>query len=100
MQGIDYPVRLSQIRIFERQNKISVNVYGIEETKKRDEKKKKCDIVPIHLTDDKRERHVNLLHIQDPPDHFKGHYAMIKNLSRLVGSQINKHNGRKYICDR
>ncbi|KYM94575.1 hypothetical protein ALC62_14792 [Cyphomyrmex costatus] len=29
-----------------------------------------------------------------------GHFMWIKYLSRLVGSQINKHNGQKYFCDR
>jgi hypothetical protein len=29
-----------------------------------------------------------------------GHFAWIKNLSRLVSSQLSKHDHKKYICDR
>ncbi|XP_043264078.1 uncharacterized protein LOC122404213 [Colletes gigas] len=29
-----------------------------------------------------------------------GHFAWIKNLSRLVSTQLSKHNSRKYFCDR
>lgn len=28
------------------------------------------------------------------------HYCWIKNLSSLVGSQMSKHEHKKYICDR
>ncbi|XP_072765776.1 uncharacterized protein [Anoplolepis gracilipes] len=56
------------------------------------------NIVPIRLSEQKRDKHVNLLYIQDAQD--IGHFAWIKNLSRLVSSQLNKHNGQKYICDR
>ncbi|XP_077280696.1 uncharacterized protein LOC143907685 [Temnothorax americanus] len=43
------------------------------------------------------DRHVNLLYVHD--DNV-GHFAWIKNLSRLMSSQINKHYGRKYFCNR
>ncbi|KYN30222.1 hypothetical protein ALC57_00316, partial [Trachymyrmex cornetzi] len=35
-----------------------------------------------------------------PRDDNVGHFAWIKNLSRLMSKQLNKHNGQKYICDR
>ena len=28
------------------------------------------------------------------------HYCLVKNLSRLLASQVSKHNGEKYFCDR
>ena len=28
------------------------------------------------------------------------HYCWIKNLSRLLSSQVDKHDGRKYFCHR
>ncbi|XP_024882330.1 uncharacterized protein LOC112461349 [Temnothorax curvispinosus] len=43
------------------------------------------------------DRHVNLLYVHN--DNV-GHFAWIKNLSRLVSSQINRHHGQKYFCDR
>jgi len=80
---------LKDITKFERLNRVSVNVYTIEEQK----------ILPIRLTDDKKEKHVNQ-YVQDPRDDNVGHFTLIKNLSRLVSSQLSKHNGKKYFCDR
>ncbi|XP_032689782.1 uncharacterized protein LOC116853041 [Odontomachus brunneus] len=58
-------------------------------------------IVPVRLSDIKREKHVNLLHISNPQrDHNTGHFAWIKDLSRLMSSQLSKKKARKYICDR
>jgi len=82
---------LTQIKKFENQNNISINVYCIE-------KKKEFLILPIRLTKKKMEKHVNLLYVQNDDD--VGHFAWIKNLSHLVSSQLSKHNGKKYFCDR
>jgi len=87
---IEFPMTLKNIGKFERLNNVSINVYGIEEQK----------ILPLRLTDNKREKHVNLLYVQDPQDDNIGHFTLIKNLSRLVSSQLNERNGKKYICDR
>ncbi|XP_024885903.1 uncharacterized protein LOC112463640, partial [Temnothorax curvispinosus] len=46
---------------------------------------------------DSMDRHVNLLYVHN--DNV-GHFAWIKNLSRLVSSQISKKEHRKYFCDR
>jgi len=56
LQDIQFP--LKDIIKFERLNKVSVNVYTIEEQK----------VLPIRLTDtdDKKEKHVNLCYVQDP----------------------------------
>jgi len=80
-QDIQFPMTLKDITKFERLNRVSVNVYTIEEQK----------VLPIRLTDDKKEKHVNLLYVQDPRDDNVGHFAWIKNLSRLVSSQLSKH---------
>ncbi|XP_018374743.1 PREDICTED: uncharacterized protein LOC108768705 [Trachymyrmex cornetzi] len=44
-----------------------------------------------------RSKHVNLLYVEDDS---AGHFALIKDLSRLVSSQINRYGHRKYFCDR
>ncbi|XP_070158799.1 uncharacterized protein [Polyergus mexicanus] len=93
LQNIEFPMTLSQIKKFELYNDISINVYCIEK-----EKEKENNIIPIRLSEQKKDRHVNLLYIQDSQD--LGHFAWIKNLSRLVSSQLSKRNGQKYICDR
>ncbi|KMQ85714.1 hypothetical protein RF55_15565, partial [Lasius niger] len=82
---------LNQIKKFEHINDVSINVYGIE-------RKKEVSILPIQLTDRKREKHVNLLYVEENDN--VGHFACIKNLSRLISSQLSKHDHKKYICDR
>ncbi|XP_011858747.1 PREDICTED: uncharacterized protein LOC105556274 [Vollenhovia emeryi] len=86
---------LKQIRKFERLNDISVNVFTTRE------EKKDGTIVPLHLTDRKRDIHINLLYLSDSRyGSQEGHFAWIKNLSRLVGSQVTRQTNKKYICDR
>lgn len=86
--GIKFPMTLSQITKFEKLNTISVNVFAIEG---------KSKIVPLRLTDDKMEKHINLLCVSKNND---VHFVCIKNLSRLVNSQLSKNHRKKYICDR
>ncbi|XP_072743627.1 uncharacterized protein [Anoplolepis gracilipes] len=88
LQDIEFPVTLNQIKKFENNNDISINVYSYEND----------NIVPLRLTEQKRDKHVNLLYVQDARD--IGHFAWIKNLSRLMSSQLSKRSGQKYICDR
>jgi len=91
LKDIEFPMTLNQIKKFESQNNISINVYCIE-------KKKELSILPIQLADTKRDKQVNLLYVQNDDD--VGHFAWIKNLSRLVSSQLSKREHRKYFCDR
>ena len=85
--GIEFPMTLPQISKFEKLNTISVNVFTTEGR----------SIVPLRLTDDKQEKHVNLLYVSR---NNEAHFVYIKDLSRLVSSQLSKRNGKKYICDR
>ena len=85
--GLTFPVDLKQIDRFEKQNPtISVNVFGYE--------KKKVTILRKSETY-KRENIVDLLLINEGEVQ---HYCVIKNLSRLISSQYNKHQKKKYIC--
>ena len=97
LEGIEFPVTLKQITKFELLNDISVNVF-IE----RERGGKKDDgniIVPLRLTKEKKkEKHVNLLYLQESrrdDENVIGHFTWIKNLSRLIGSQLSK-NTREY----
>ncbi|XP_077258529.1 uncharacterized protein LOC143895350 [Temnothorax americanus] len=95
VQGIEFPMTLRQISRFERLNDISVNVFTTWRKGRNDE------IVPLQLTNDKKDRHVNLLYLSDSRNNSNGgHFACIKNLSRLLGSQLNRSKNMKYICDR
>jgi len=88
LRDIEFSVTVNQIKKFELVNDVSINVYSIENE----------GIVPIRLTEQKRDKHVNLLYVEDGNN--VGHFAWIKNLSRLVSSQLSKKDHEKYICDR
>ncbi|RLU15826.1 hypothetical protein DMN91_011582 [Ooceraea biroi] len=96
LQDIEFPVSMKQIKKFLLLNDISINVYTIQEKKKKEEK---LMIVPIRLADEKMEKHVNLLYMQDPYGNME-HFAYIRNLSRLVDTQLSSNKRKKYISDR
>ncbi|KYM99284.1 hypothetical protein ALC62_09980, partial [Cyphomyrmex costatus] len=116
-EDITFPVTLKQITKFEHLNDISVNVFVERETVVKQRKKgstvnvtmkrKKSTvadtmIVPLRVTKIKRNIHVNLLYVQDQQhdDNGVGHFVLIKNLSRLISSQLRGNASKKYICDR
>ncbi|XP_067204594.1 uncharacterized protein [Linepithema humile] len=80
--GIEFPVTLPQISKFEKLNTISVNVFTTQDSK----------IVPLRLANDKKEKHVNLLYVCKNND---AHFVCIKDLSRLVSSQLSKEKCKK-----
>ena len=107
-EGIAFPLMPKDVPKFEHQNNISINVYILQKNKER------FIVAPIYITGDKRDRHVNLLLIQnyyvdeeesdkpvendDEPVRF--HYDRIEDLSRLVSGQLSKRNHKHHICDR
>lgn len=108
--GIEFPVSVKDISKFEVQNpNIYVKVYGLS---KRNEN---FNVYPLHLTVQKRINHINLLRVKDhyidesvseeekeelQIMSFNYHYLWIKDLSRLVDSQLSKKKNKKYIRDR
>ncbi|XP_071580579.1 uncharacterized protein [Temnothorax nylanderi] len=105
LDGIKFPIDLKQIGKFERQNDVSINVFTTREgIEKKDKFGRGADhnaIVPLRLTDDKRDRHVNLLYLRDTLRGVnRGHFAWIKNLSRLVNSQLTVKRCATHVCDR
>jgi len=60
-KDIKFPMTLNQIKKFENQNNISINVYCSE-------KKKELSILPIRITEKKMDKHVNLLYVQNDDD--------------------------------
>ncbi|CAH1099545.1 unnamed protein product [Psylliodes chrysocephalus] len=95
-QGIDFPVKLKDIKKFENMNNISVNVFGIEPYYK--DCKNIYEIVgPLHFTSQRQSTHVNLLLVSDTDGN--NHYCLITDLSRLVRSQKTKHTEKIHICD-
>lgn len=87
MNGIDYPVKISSISLFEKQNNISVNVYGLDN----------AVVFPMRISDLREsDHHADLLYLNDDE---KSHYVLINDLSRLVSAQINKSKRKKYILN-
>ncbi len=88
-KGIKFPVSIEDIKKFSNQNNVSVNVYIVKEK----------EILPYltNARDKKKDDHVNLLLIENDE---QNHYVYIKNLSRLIGNQLNKHEHFNYICER
>ena len=83
--GLQFPVKLDHIVIFEKFNpSISINVFGFE-----------GDVYPLRLSKSKSELIVNLLLISDGE---KQHYCLIKSLSRLLSSQMSKHDHANSFC--
>ena len=65
LAGIEFPITFKDIPKFERLNAVSINVYGIENKQ----------VLPLQLTSNKKDKHVNLLYMQDPRDDSVGHFA-------------------------
>ncbi|XP_065639669.1 uncharacterized protein LOC136072392 [Hydra vulgaris] len=77
---------LQQITQFEKNNQnVSVNVYGYENS-----------AYPLRISENKNRQHeIDLLLISNDETN---HYCLIKSISRLLSSQISKHNGKKHFC--
>ncbi|KAJ8975101.1 hypothetical protein NQ317_017868 [Molorchus minor] len=99
MKGINFPVKLRDISKFEELNNISINVYGLESIFE-DNKMKYEMVGPLHYSQK------NYMFIQEcglnyhcDIDCGKFHYCWIRDLSRLVSSQISSTEHKKYFCD-
>ena len=86
--GLTFPVSLSQIRVFERNNSnVSVNVFVFEESTK--------EIIPVYVTKFRnRQKHVDLLLLKNENNY---HYTWIKNFSALVNHRTRSHH-KTYPC--
>ena len=86
--GLRFPVELTQIRQFERNNvHIRINVY----TYKDDER----DIIPVYISKfGTREKQVDLLLLKE---NDRSHYVWIKSMSRLVHARSKTHH-TNFVC--
>ena len=83
--GLEFPVPIKNIRVFEMNNRISVNVLVVEGK----------DIYICWKGIDVHEREINLMLVSDGD---KWHYTAIKSLSRLLSSSNSKHMHKQYFC--
>lgn len=98
--GIKFPFQLKDVKKFERMNNLRINIYSIEDS----DRHRGYEIIPIYCgTQTSNLDTINLLMVEtgelrdDKPIH---HFAWIKDLSRLVKSQISRGRTRLYFCDR
>ena len=73
-------------------NKVNVSVFGYVPSPS----KIGYTIIPLYVSEGKYDR-TNRLFFQK--DGSKSHYAVVNNMSRLVGSHCKK-KAKKYVCDR
>ena len=85
LKGIKFPVKLTDVPKFAKRTDMSINVYCYNEG---------C-VAPLLITKEEKEQHIDLLYLKDQDT---DHYCLIKDLSRLVGSQITKHKESLHIC--
>ena len=80
---LEFPVKLKDIHIFEKKNNVSVHVLSYcDDTEK---------VYPLRLSKHSGDRVIILFYYDE-------HYSTVKNLSRLVGSQLSKNEHKKFIC--
>lgn len=89
--GISFPVKVKDITKFEKLNgSISVNVYMYEP-------KNGGKVLTLRVTKDVKDNHIHLLILTQ---NGNSHYCWIKDMSRLLSSQISNNGHRIYFCDR
>lgn len=82
---LDYPVGKAEIKSFEKQTDISVNVYGYE-------RKVICPYYISNIKKDATRNHVNLLL-------HKGHYYAIRSMSALICTQCKNNTKKVLVCN-
>lgn len=87
--SIRFPITLPEIKLFEKLNEgVSVNVFGV---------KNKIITGPLYLTAAEKERHYNLLLLEQRE---KTHYVCIRNMSRFIRSSLTKTKKQYFYCNR
>lgn len=86
----DMPMSLDRLKKFEKQNKmISLFVYGVDEEEK--------EIYgPVYTTVNQSQE--NVIHLLFLENNDENHFMLIKDLSRLLKSQISKHKAKIHLC--
>ncbi len=94
-EGITFPMKVKDIPIWEKNNNKFVNVFGYDEENKKIYSIKLCDNHTNIVLDEGKsqdDKFINLFL------HDDNHYCVIKNIGRLVSSQLSKKKNKKYFC--
>jgi hypothetical protein len=82
-EGIEFPTPIDDIKKFEKNNNnIGINVFSADENHR---------VYPLRVSGETNPVRLFL---------WRNHYSVVKDMSKLAGSQISKNEHRKYICDR
>lgn len=88
--GIQFPIQIKDVGKFETNNpNISINIYMYDE--------KKGKILTLRMTKAVKQNHIHLLLLVEAGF---GHYCWIKDMSRLLSTQISKNCRKMFFCDR
>ncbi|CAB3978376.1 Gastrula zinc finger [Paramuricea clavata] len=85
-EGIDFPVKISDIDKIERKNSISISVFGY---------KGKKQFYPIRNSKTKYDEHMELLLLGD--NEGGNHYVLIKDVNRMLFS-VSGNSNKKHFC--
>ena len=89
-----FPLAVRDVKIFEENNpEISVNVFGYEIS----EKNNLQIIGPFYHTKKEQSKHINLLFCEN--NDGRKHYVLIKNISRLIRSQLTTNMRKGHLCN-
>ena len=87
--GIEFPTPCfpKTFQTFKKTNEISICIFGLDETN---------NIVPLYVSETPHPKTVRLFYQKGKEG--GGHYSLISNMSRLVGSQISKHKEKNLFA--
>jgi hypothetical protein len=85
-EGIDFPVKISDIGKIEVKNSIGISVFGYKGNKQ---------FYPIRITKADYEDHMELLLLSD--EEGSRHYVLIKDVNRMLCS-VSKHDHKQHFC--
>ncbi|CAB4042755.1 Hypothetical predicted protein, partial [Paramuricea clavata] len=85
-EGIDFPVKISDIDKIERKNSVNISVFGY---------KGKKQFYPIRISKATYDEHMELLLLGDGEG--SRHYVLIKDVNRMLCS-VSKHRHKQHFC--
>ena len=91
--GITFPVKIKDISVWEKNNETKVNVFGYDDDSRKLYAIKISDQHTSVVVDEEKDKKFVNLYLHDD-----NHYCAIKNLGRLVSSQMSNHQHKKYFC--
>ena len=97
LKGLSFPTKMSEIPKFEKNNNLTINVFGLFDKREveRGDKIRASNLVPYPMYistgfNDNHRKHINLLL-------YRNHYMLIRNLNSFIGPFYWK-NSRYFCC--